>query len=447
MASTSSSSYATWQRIWDDSQARLSSIHESLTHEATPTPRITRVGKLDAELLDQELVQVLQDPLAKALALVNSSFKGHFEPELTLCIQLTLFKFSLWDTGATYGAKLQGLRYAALPHLDGSSMSFRLPRRLLLIHGVITTLVPYFHTRLRAHALSQAWPDAPSSDRRRKAWELLTRLESLHSTLTLLNFVAFMWNGRYRMLADRLLRMRLVSTQRITSRDVSYEFMNRQMVWHAFTEFLLFLLPLINTRTIGRRLTQLSQISITSGIPQPIRAACGLSESTEAGTRSSAKRGKYWSLYLDQCAICHQDSMTNLSDPTAALSSLTAPSYSSSNTGPPPDVTEGSEEEPPPFPIHTPYITDCGHTYCYVCITGRLMRTADEASGTGPGGTRWECLRCGEAVGSAERVQMEGVESEHGSEGTSFEFGSEDLDFTSDMSGSLGDDNESIASD
>lgn len=29
--------------------------------------------------------------------------------------------------------------------------------------------------------------------------------------------------------------MRLVSTQRLTSRDVSYEFMNRQMVWHAFT--------------------------------------------------------------------------------------------------------------------------------------------------------------------------------------------------------------------
>lgn len=36
-----------------------------------PTPRITRVGKLDAELLDQELVQVLQDPLAKALSLAN----------------------------------------------------------------------------------------------------------------------------------------------------------------------------------------------------------------------------------------------------------------------------------------------------------------------------------------------------------------------------------------
>ena len=58
-------------------------------------------------------------------------------------------------------------------------------------------LVPYFHTRLTAHALSQAWPDVPSSDRRRKAWEFLTRLESLHSTFTLLNFVAFLWDGRY----------------------------------------------------------------------------------------------------------------------------------------------------------------------------------------------------------------------------------------------------------
>ena len=57
--------------------------------------------------------------------------------------------------------------------------------------------------------------------------------------------------------------MRLVPSRRLVKRDVSYEFMNRQMVWHAFTvnsvtnlyslitdqfssqEFLLFLLPLL----------------------------------------------------------------------------------------------------------------------------------------------------------------------------------------------------------
>ena len=40
---------------------------------------------------------------------------------------------------------------------------------------------------------------------------------------------------RFRTLTDRLLGLRLVSARRVAKRDVSYEFMNRQMVWHAFT--------------------------------------------------------------------------------------------------------------------------------------------------------------------------------------------------------------------
>ena len=146
------------------------------------------------------------------------------------------------------------LRFALrLNELTGFSAS-GIPRATLFLHSGLTMLVPYFHTRLRSHALSNAWPDAPSSDRRRKAWELLTRLESLHGMAALLNFVVFLWNGRYvsrrdckvnpivltvtsryRTLADRLLSLRLISARRHFQREVSYEFMNRQMVWHAFT--------------------------------------------------------------------------------------------------------------------------------------------------------------------------------------------------------------------
>lgn len=71
-----------------------------------------------------------------------------------------------------------------------------IPARILVVHGILTVLVPYFHTRIRAHALSKAWPDAPSSDRRRKAWELLTGLESTHAFFSLTSFVAFLWDGR-----------------------------------------------------------------------------------------------------------------------------------------------------------------------------------------------------------------------------------------------------------
>jgi peroxin-2 len=66
-----------------------------------------------------------------------------------------------------------------------------------MMHGTLTLLVPYCHNRLRLHALSNAWPDAPSSDYRRKAWDALNSAESIHALLGLANFIAFLWNGRY----------------------------------------------------------------------------------------------------------------------------------------------------------------------------------------------------------------------------------------------------------
>ena len=71
-----------------------------------------------------------------------------------------------------------------------------LPRKILLVHGALTMVVPYMHTRLRRHALSKAWPDAPSSDRRRKAWELMTKLETTHAGIALASFVVFLWDGQ-----------------------------------------------------------------------------------------------------------------------------------------------------------------------------------------------------------------------------------------------------------
>ncbi|EIN10323.1 hypothetical protein PUNSTDRAFT_99756, partial [Punctularia strigosozonata HHB-11173 SS5] len=257
---------APWQAAWDRAQPTLNTIRDSQSNPPSDGARILRVGQLDAELLDQELVQVLQQPLANALGLVNPTWKTRFTPELQLLLHLVLYKLSVWDTGASYGAKLQGLRY--------QPSDIRSPRTRLA-HGALTVLLPYLHALLRARALSSAWPEAPASDPRRRAWDALSRAESAHALLALVNFVGFLWNGRYRTLADRLLRLRLVPAQRLVRRDVSYEFMNRQMVWHAFTEFLLFLLPLINLRLVRRRLTRLlahTSSSLLSLLPTPIRA-------------------------------------------------------------------------------------------------------------------------------------------------------------------------------
>lgn len=71
MSSTASTSRSTWQTLWDEAQPTLEDIQQTYAQRNSPAPRISRVGKLDAELLDQELVQVLQEPLLKALNLIN----------------------------------------------------------------------------------------------------------------------------------------------------------------------------------------------------------------------------------------------------------------------------------------------------------------------------------------------------------------------------------------
>lgn len=75
MSNGASSSTADWQRLWEHAQPRLNTIRDSLNEQMPPLARITRVGKLDAELLDHELVTLLQEPIGKALALINVSFE------------------------------------------------------------------------------------------------------------------------------------------------------------------------------------------------------------------------------------------------------------------------------------------------------------------------------------------------------------------------------------
>ncbi|KAF8272543.1 Pex12 amino terminal region-domain-containing protein [Lactarius quietus] len=411
--------FTSWQQLWDRAQPMIGNAEQSLAGTASPAPRILRVGQLDAELLDVEFVNLLRDPLSKALGLVNSTLKSRFEPELALFIQLTLYRLSVWANGASYGAKLQDLEYT-IASANGRSSS-RLPRKILLIHGALTIVLPYVHTRLRGHALSKAWPDAPSSDRRRKAWELMTRLETAHAAIALVSFVAFLWNGQYRTTVDRLLGMKLVPSRRLIRRNVSYEFMNRQMVWHAFTEFLVFLLPLLPHRKL-RRLAGTAANAILHPltamltlVPASARAALGLGQHAKESDAPLTKRGKFAHLPEDECAICYENATLGIADPNTALAFASA-------IQPQPRRIE-RRDEPPPHPLTTPYRTSCGHVYCYTCIAEKMLRAADE--GEGP----WECLRCAERVLGAERFHVENMYwASEGDEGSAGDWGSDYFD-------------------
>ena len=70
------------------------------------------------------------------------------------------------------------------------------------------------------------------------AWQVLLSKTSFPSEL-----------HERRSVLERLLRARLVYTRAAMARALSFEYLNRQLVWHELSELLLFLLPLVN---VGR---------------------------------------------------------------------------------------------------------------------------------------------------------------------------------------------------
>jgi peroxin-2 len=142
-------------------------------------------------------------------------------------------------------------------------------------------------------------------------------LSALYSLLNAVNLtLLFMWTGHCPTLIERILGMKVKYLHPSMARRVSFEFMNRQLVWNGFTEFMLFVMPLINVQklrsTMWSLLTRVPLLGSWINSPSP--------SSFQIDGRSQSS-----------CPLCGSD------------------------------------------PIHTPYITNCQHLYCYYCIKLALM--------------------------------------------------------------------------
>lgn len=171
----------------------------------------------------------------------------------------------------------------------------------------------------------------------------------------------FLVNGRYRTLIDRILRIRLAPPSNQVSREVSFEYLNRQLVWHAFTEFLLFLLPLVG---IGRWRRWISRAW---------KKTIATIKSADDDTSITEKQGQLAFLPERTCAICFQEQNPTSTSEADILGNSAGGIIGSAQTD-----------------IANPYETiPCGCIYCFVCITEKLE--AEEGEG-------WICLRCGDIV-------------------------------------------------
>ncbi|KAJ3005828.1 peroxisome assembly protein (Peroxin-2) [Thoreauomyces humboldtii] len=301
---TANSSSATPARI--ASTTFVSAARRTLAAYRPLPLNVLRVSQLDAELLDVELTSIVKEQLMSVFALFKTNVNERYEPELTALLQYIMCHLSIYARGASYGLELQNLKYRnetrhASGRLETLASDAPLSKWQKIAHAVLFIGGRWGWLRANRHATANEWSEESHDGWKHRAWRWMQKIETGYRVLSLLNFLAFLYNGRYRSLLDRVLRMRLVYARREMSRQVSFEFMNRQLVWHAFTEFLLFLVPLINVQHVKNTISRAISGPETVDLPEHI------------------------------CAICH------------------------------------AEDQQKPT-IHTPYVTNCGHVYCYYCI-------------------------------------------------------------------------------
>ncbi|KAJ4718087.1 Peroxisome biogenesis protein 2 [Melia azedarach] len=225
------------EAAWIDTYQKLIPHWESLalSHQTIIPISISRVNQFDAGRLDIEMSAMLKEQLVKVFSLMKPGMLFQYEPELDAFLEFLIWRFSIWVDKPTPGNALMNLRYR-----DERAMETRVKVRTGLEGPGLTMaqkLWYYGVTLSRGHWLGEQWI-------------LIQRIESLYKAASFGNLLIFLCTGRYRNLIERVLRARLVYGTPNMNRAVSFEYMNRQLVWNEFSEMLLLLLPLLNSSTV-----------------------------------------------------------------------------------------------------------------------------------------------------------------------------------------------------
>ena len=320
-----------------------------------------RVSQVDAELLDEELLTLLQAQVGDGLKYYGAHLRDEWAAEILLGLRAVLWKLSIWDHDTSYGASLQNLRYVDARHAGAVP---RPPSRWQKAgYGLVSVGGRYAWARWEDWLAEKEGDEGEVSGNVRALSKLSGWITTTHSIAAFGSFLVFLVNGRYRTLLDRALRLRLTPSTSQVSRQVSFEYLNRQLVWHAFTEFLLFLLPLVGISRWRRWLSR------------AWRRAKSLVKPAGDDDEATEPRGELSFLPERTCAICYQDQnpTSTAENEILAVSGASGGVIGSAQT----DITNPYETIP------------CRCIYCFVCVATRLE--AEEGEG-------WTCLRCGVVV-------------------------------------------------
>ncbi|XP_077480962.1 peroxisome biogenesis factor 2 [Stigmatopora argus] len=210
-----------------------------------PLIPVLRISQLDALELDSALEQLLWTQFSHCFQNFRPGLLTPVEPELKALLQLLLWRFTLYSDSTTVGQSLLSLRYGnTLSSFNRyEPLSYRQKLSLVLLR------VGPRWIQERSHnlqiGLTSGAPDTGAFQK--TLCKLMSIISGVSRLSSLVNFLVFLRKGHHPILAERIIGAQAVYSKHNVTRDITYQYMNRELLWHGFAEFLIFLLPLINT--------------------------------------------------------------------------------------------------------------------------------------------------------------------------------------------------------
>ena len=199
--------------------------------------KVLRISQLDALELDSELLGAMQDQFFHIFGFLPSSvFIERLRPELKTLLTCLLYKFSLFQAGnCTFGQGFMSLQYT---QGDNSPPTSRQKWLLLLL-----LLLPAWLSERFESLTNILFPNL-------RADRVLNIAKGLLQLCNLLNFCSFLLYGQYPSLIECLLHLKITPSRPQVLRELSYDYMNREIIWFGFSEFLFSVLPLLNLQSL-----------------------------------------------------------------------------------------------------------------------------------------------------------------------------------------------------
>ncbi|KAL4635140.1 peroxisome biogenesis factor 2-like [Arapaima gigas] len=200
---------------------------------------VLRVSQLDAFELDAALEQLLWSQFCQCFQHLRPGHLTPFEPELKALLQLLIWRFTVYSKSATVGQVLLNIRYKN--DLSQAQRYRPMSRQQKVWFALCTVGEKWLKERFYSLFLTH-----PADCHMHKVRRTLALLSGLAKVASLLNFLHFLQWGRFPTLTERLLGIRAVFTRPPGPYDLGFQEATRELLWHGFAEFLIFLLPLFS---------------------------------------------------------------------------------------------------------------------------------------------------------------------------------------------------------